>query len=572
MRLVVTPAMIAATPWLVSQASCFSSPGPHSRKSILLSSRAQREQNGRNRGAPFGASAATSSSLFLSQSANDNLSGFHYDQEPRGTSFISQVSQQDLWERRQLRRPQRRAEMREARRVRPNSRGGGYRPTVNGIVAGPMNVNGVGAPGPGGDSGGGAMGMDNNQNFEAFKESVSANLKSMTELLREMQLSQNIQSNDVQALGRRVADMAERLYGSSANNAGNQSNGGNPKSTVGKTWAGMPSSNKWEDKNFGTSLDGEFNQKIKDVLDEFDVVQQQGAAAAAANNYYGGMGAMSGAGEAYYREKIAQLEARINEIDESLKVTEDKFNTQMEYVDMLVNQRLDDIDADGAFAEFEFDAMPPHAGPGVPGSEPFPPPPPPSFEQQQNMQSMPPPPPPPMSQEGGQPNESTNAPPPPYSNMDDGRGYYQERNYNNFHEPSRPREISSSQKQQQTKSVNTRSGGHHYNDKNTSFMSSFSKMDNDRRREFQPFRDARRNQVRINEQLPRGVTNTPNRRFSVVGPPPMPMVEQPNAIGGGAMGGGMDFYGEEPYYYEDGGPMMGMGMMEDEYFYDDMMY
>ena len=43
-----------------------------------------------------------------SQSANDNVGNtFHYDQEPRGTSYISQISQRDLWERRQLRRPKR---------------------------------------------------------------------------------------------------------------------------------------------------------------------------------------------------------------------------------------------------------------------------------------------------------------------------------------------------------------------------------------------------------------------------------------------------------------------------------
>ena len=46
----------------------------------------------------------TSTTTARAQSVNDNVS-FHYDQEPRGTSYISQISKQDLHERRQMRRP-----------------------------------------------------------------------------------------------------------------------------------------------------------------------------------------------------------------------------------------------------------------------------------------------------------------------------------------------------------------------------------------------------------------------------------------------------------------------------------
>jgi len=55
------------------------------------------------------------------------------------------------------------------------------------------------------------------------------------------------------------------------------------------------------EKNFGTPLVGEFNQKIRDVIDEFAMVQ--GAAAVRDRNVGRG-----GGGETYYREKIAQLE------------------------------------------------------------------------------------------------------------------------------------------------------------------------------------------------------------------------------------------------------------------------
>ena len=56
-----------------------------------------------------------------------------------------------------------------------------------------------------------------------------------------------------------------------------------------------------QEKNFGTPLVGEFNQKIRDAIDEFAMVQ--GAVAVRDRNVGRG-----GGGETYYREKIAQLE------------------------------------------------------------------------------------------------------------------------------------------------------------------------------------------------------------------------------------------------------------------------
>lgn len=182
--------------------------------------------------------------------------------------------------------------------------------------------------------------------------------------------------------------------------------------------------------------------------------------------------------------------------------------------------------------------------------------------------------------------------------MDDGRSHFQERNVNNFNDPmpSQPTEIPSNQNQQSTKSVNTRSDGHHYKEGNASFMSSFSRMDNDRRREFQPFQDRRRmdksvNEVRPGDQLPRGVANAPNRRFDTPPPPMMPNVGHrgmgmesmgvsPEMMMGPGMGmdmGGPEMmmgpgYMEEQMYFEES-PMMGGGMMmEEDYFNNDMMY
>eukprot|EP00579_Thalassiosira_antarctica_P006656 CAMPEP_0201880462 /NCGR_PEP_ID=MMETSP0902-20130614/11034_1 /ASSEMBLY_ACC=CAM_ASM_000551 /TAXON_ID=420261 /ORGANISM="Thalassiosira antarctica, Strain CCMP982" /LENGTH=489 /DNA_ID=CAMNT_0048408469 /DNA_START=201 /DNA_END=1670 /DNA_ORIENTATION=+ len=484
-----------------------------------------------------------------SQSANDNTGGFHYDQEPRGQSFLSQISKQDLSERRQMKRPRPR---RPQRRPAPNSRGaftrareyyednnadpdegGGFealrrpqrRPAPNSRGASTEyyekdNVNA--------DEGGGFEARrrpqrrsapkstksrgaftqeyyendnpdsDEEDSFDEFKDNVSANLYAMTDLLKGMQKSQSVQTTDVQFLTIKVADMAERLTMTEAKNQMiNQNSPG-----------GM------ENRNFGTDLDGKFNQKIKDVIDEFD-------RANAANNNSNGLGQQ---GEDYYRIKIEQLEAKINEIDEALQVTEDKFNTQMEYVDLLVNQRLDDID-DASFDSMQFQQPPP--------PEPFfeerPPPPP--------LEELPPPPPPPLP-----PQESYDNP----FDIDDGTRYYQERNYNQPNVPPRVQEISSNQKQQSDKSVNESSGGHHYKENNRSFISAFSKADNDNRRQFQPFRDPRRNQITQGEQLSRG---PPPPRGSFAVPPREPMLPE---------------YFEEPYFYEDG------PLMEEDYFYDDM--
>ena len=103
-------------------------------------------------------------------------------------------------------------------------------------------------------------------------------------------------------------------------------------------------------------------------------------------------------------------------------------------------------------------------------------------------------------------NNATPPPPPPYTgnNMDDGRTYHQERNYIDFNVPRTNEFLSNQNRRQQqtsTKSVNTRSNTHHYDQANGSFMSAFSKADNERRREFQPFRDPRRNEVSARDQF-----------------------------------------------------------------------
>lgn len=402
----------------------------------------------------------------LSQSVNNDVGGFHYDQEPRGTSFISQVSKRDLWERRQMKRPMPRRG--PQRRPAPNSRGAfaqGYKYREDDDV----------------NSGGGGRG---DGGFDEFKESVSSNLGAMTDLLKEMQRSQR--------------DMVDRLDATGAND---RAMNGNPPGGV-------------ESTSFGTSLDGKFNQNIgsKDGPDMVDPASMPRE----------GSGQLGGD---YYQSKIAQLETKINQINEAMHLTEDKLDTQMEYVD----QRLGDIDV---FEGMQFQPRPPLEM----YLEERPPPP---------LKELPPPPPPPQeSYEGSA------------YYVDDGTRYYQERNYNQPNVPPPGHgEIPSSQKKQQQsdQSANERSGAHHYQQGNRSFISAFSKADNERRREFDPFRDSQRgNQFSVREQLPRGAP--PRRGGGFVAPPPEPMHPQ---------------YFEEPYFFEDG-PLMDGPMMDEEYFYDDI--
>ncbi|KAL3811726.1 hypothetical protein ACHAXA_009500 [Cyclostephanos tholiformis] len=136
-----------------------------------------------------------------------------------------------------------------------------------------------------------------------------------------------------------------------------------------------------------------------------------------------------------------------------------KLDSQMEVMDMLVDNR-------GISPTSSFDE---DAGLRMRGPLPRPPP-------QPFVASPPPiPPPPPPSTRGG------------YSDanfVDDGRAYYQERNYGRG-------EGTSSSQRRMGKSANERSEGHYYDQMNMSFISSFSKMDNERRREFRPFADER---------------------------------------------------------------------------------
>ena len=163
---------------------------------------------------------------------------------------------------------------------------------------------------------------------------------------------------------------------------------------------------------------------------------------------------------------------------------------------------------------------------------------------------------------------------------DDGRTYYQERNFNDpTFRPPPPPPPPPPQLPQQTRqgnSANEQSRGYHYNERNTSFISAFSKADNERRRQFQPFRrggggqqneEWNNNRVEPSgERLPRGVRYPPNREFGSFSPRRndnrmMPLQEE--YFEEGPVRG----YFDEPYYYDDRPSIMGGG---DGYLYEEM--
>jgi len=477
-------------------------------------------------------------------SVNDNVGGFHYEQEPRGTSYMSQISERDLYERRKMRRDTLSQRVASSNmRNTPNSRGAGgsyqqqmkqqvmnmRRPPMQEMQRPPAtprsrmdtenvlynNNNNMAQQQP----------AINNEEFNTFKNNVSQSLVSMTNLLKDMQSNQNIQNTDVQVLTRRVADMTNRLGKATAMQ---QDNNDRRSSEEIDDMINQINERGAQETSFGTSLDGQFNPKIKEfVVDKSDNVNKMDDSNFIDQTPPTG----KGSDEQYYPvSKVAQLENKINKIDSFLQTMENKFDT-------LINDRLDvieDVTAGMERESFMEDRSPQPIPPPMPYELEIPPP----------LPPMPPAPPPQEELDMG-------------FDMDDGRAFYQERNFNarsfnqannNIPPPPPPQfrqQISSSQQQManNNNSVNTSSSGHHYNDRNTSFISSFSKEDNSRRRQFNPFDDSRR----------RREMNNMGEQFS----PPSRMM--------GMNDGPMMMMGEDEFMmYED--PMMdGPMMMNDMY-------
>ena len=278
------------------------------------------------------------------------------------------------------------------------------------------------------------------EGIDSFNDGVSSNLKAMTDLLKDMKESQGLQSEDVEALADKVEQIAERL-----------------SESEGKRRRRRKQKGRKDQSKFGRSLDGEFHQKIKDVIDEFDANQRDDEDEV----------------PEYYKNKITGLESKIDRLGDALEL-------------ILSNRRLEDMDEEMlAENSGRYD-------------RPIPPPPPPQMPQDEMMDQQFPPqfePPPEMMDD-------------PY--FDDGTRYYDniERDAA-YSRGMSPGSATSVRHSRPDNSANESSGGFHYKGANNSFISAFSKMDNEKRQMFRPWMDDRR---RRNDQLPRGVNPEQSQR------------------------------------------------------------
>jgi hypothetical protein len=431
-----------------------------------------------------------------------------------------------------------------------------------------------------------------------FQREVFSNLQSMTVMLQEMRKSQCYQEEDIRLLSKKLADMAVRL-GQQQQQQQQQMPRTKKRVKTKDDEVEEKGNIHRRNKSYGKSLDGEFRQRIKNVIDGLDEYHNDDDD----DNNYTSLNYMYGANkkqrtrgrinndvddyddddddnaDSYTKSKVVQLEARIRRMDKLLRSMEENVNAQMEYVDEMVNQRLNDIEDDVATSSpllprdqvFMEEHLLPHP--------PLPPPSSASYVQQGPPPLYPPPPP---------PSQELYDNPYNYNEMDDdGRTYYQERNFNgpNNREPP-PSSHQMPQQTRQSNSANERSRGYHYNERNTSFISAFSKADNERRRQFQPFRqrggqneentNSRWNNNRVEpsgERLPRGVRYPPNREFGSFSrlnapPPPMlgrPMMMQDEYFEEGSGG----YFFDAPYLYDEDRPMMLEG---EGYLYDDNIF
>mmetsp|Transcript_26487 Transcript_26487/g.40814 ORF Transcript_26487/g.40814 Transcript_26487/m.40814 type:complete len:486 (-) Transcript_26487:1029-2486(-) len=257
--------------------------------------------------------------LRLRSSVNDNYGDHYYGGEKRGSSYMSNHAKRDLMERRQVKRFHQMASMDD----RPQGRAyppGPYPPRGNGYSSYPPSGNGYEQ-----------QYMANEENMRqqqqqmqqhqqqqmqqqlqqqqlqqqqpqydsfsepdnSFNQDVSASLKAMTEILKEVKYSQKTQSQEVEFLSKKCDDMATRLstMSESKNRKMMEVESNNP---------------------FGESLDGNFNDNVKDFVVDKKSTED-------------------------YVDELSDLKAEINRLVDTMMLTEDKLEQKMDSV----YQRLD---------------------------------------------------------------------------------------------------------------------------------------------------------------------------------------------------------------------------------------
>jgi len=235
--------------------------------------------------------------VLLRSSVNDNYGDHYYGGEKRGSSYMSNHAKRDLMERRQVKRFHQMASMdRPQNRANPPRpyppRGSGYEQQYM------ENEANMRPPMPQRQQQQQQMQQQPPYNSfsepnDSFNQDVSASLRAMTEILKEVKSSQKTQSLEVELLSKKCDDMANRLSTMSASK--------NRKVTEEES-----------DSPFGESLDGNFNENVKDFVVDKKSTED-------------------------YVDELSDLKAEINRLVETMMLTEDKLEQKMDSV----YQRLD---------------------------------------------------------------------------------------------------------------------------------------------------------------------------------------------------------------------------------------
>ena len=131
-----------------------------------------------------------STSLESNKSVNHGSGDYHYNQQPRGTSFISQVSKRDLEERRQMRPP-----------FQPQPQPQQWQQTLPYVQNQQPETPAQAAPQP----------QPQAQNSMKEFDSISANIKAMTSLLGDVKESLTAQTSDIRWLNQKYQEIEKRL-------------------------------------------------------------------------------------------------------------------------------------------------------------------------------------------------------------------------------------------------------------------------------------------------------------------------------------------------------------------------
>jgi predicted house-cleaning noncanonical NTP pyrophosphatase (MazG superfamily) len=235
--------------------------------------------------------------VLLRSSVNDNYGDHYYGGEKRGSSYMSNHAKRDLAERRQVKRFHQMASMdrpaqNRAYPPRPYPpQGNGYEQQYR------ENVDNMRRPMPPQEQQQQQMQQQPpynsfNEPNDSFNQDVSASLRAMTEILKEVKNSQKTQSLEVELLSKKCDDMANRLSTISTSK----------KRKVTEEESSSP---------FGESLDGNFNDNVKDFVVDKSTED--------------------------YVDELSDLKAEINRLVETMMLTEDKLEQKMDSV----YQRLD---------------------------------------------------------------------------------------------------------------------------------------------------------------------------------------------------------------------------------------